>query len=222
MGVEIEADGLKKLEYLSLVSKVCTELEAHLGLGDKVLAEFITEMGRTCEIVDEFDAKFKEHGEVMPDYFVRTLLTIIHAILPPRQKSKSEKGAKEKEKSTFSALNIKDGKERVKELEREIEEEVRNQRRLEDEEYNKSRDNDRRERKRDRDGGDREERGRYADRGRRGDRGERGRHGDENGYRDERGRARHGDRDRNKDEGNWKNGYEEGRDPKGRGQGKGF
>ncbi|KAL6534995.1 hypothetical protein OROHE_013049 [Orobanche hederae] len=221
MDVEIEAGGLKKLEYLSLVSKVCTELEAHLGFGDKVLAEFITEMGRTCESVDEFDAKLKENGAEMPDYFVRTLLTIIHAILPPRQKSKSEKGAKEREKSAFSALNIKDGKERVKELEREIEEEVRNQRRLEDEEYNKSRDNDRRERRMDRDGGDREERGRYADReergryadregrGRRRDRGERGRHGDEDDYRDERGRERHGDRDRNRDERNWKNGYEE-------------
>ncbi|KAL6289281.1 hypothetical protein ACE6H2_006791 [Prunus campanulata] len=38
-------DGLKKLEYLSLVSKVCSELETHIGVGDKVLAEFITELG---------------------------------------------------------------------------------------------------------------------------------------------------------------------------------
>ncbi|CAL2239665.1 unnamed protein product [Prunus armeniaca] len=39
-------DGLKKLEYLSLVSKVCSELKTHIGVGDKVLAEFITELGR--------------------------------------------------------------------------------------------------------------------------------------------------------------------------------
>ncbi|OMO53132.1 hypothetical protein CCACVL1_28867 [Corchorus capsularis] len=80
-------EALKKLEYLSLVSKVSTELESHVGYSDKVLAEFITDMGRDCQTVDEFDAKLKENGAEFPDYFVRTLLTIIHAILPPKPKS---------------------------------------------------------------------------------------------------------------------------------------
>ncbi|BFG21022.1 hypothetical protein CerSpe_072960 [Prunus speciosa] len=53
-------DGLKKLEYLSLVSKVGSELETHIGVGDKVLAEFITELGRNCETVDEFDTQIRE------------------------------------------------------------------------------------------------------------------------------------------------------------------
>ncbi|KAI3701398.1 hypothetical protein L6452_26434 [Arctium lappa] len=123
---------LKKLEYLSLVSKVCTELESHLGFGDKVLAEFITEICRKCETVDEFDSKLKENGAEMPDYFVRTLLTIIHAILPPKTKSKSDKEASKKddnaEKLSFPALNIGDSKDRVKELEREIEMEARERR----------------------------------------------------------------------------------------------
>ncbi|KAK9941381.1 hypothetical protein M0R45_017987 [Rubus argutus] len=40
------AVSVKKLEYLSLISKVCSELETNLGhpYGDKALAEFITEM----------------------------------------------------------------------------------------------------------------------------------------------------------------------------------
>ncbi|KAB5524210.1 hypothetical protein DKX38_021959 [Salix brachista] len=83
--------GLKKLEYLSLVSKVCSELETHLGFGDKILAEFITDLGRSCETVDEFDAKLKENGAEMPDYFVRTLLKIIHAILPPKAEKEGKK-----------------------------------------------------------------------------------------------------------------------------------
>lgn len=33
-------DELKQLEYLSLVSKVCTELDNHLGLNDKDLGVF--------------------------------------------------------------------------------------------------------------------------------------------------------------------------------------
>ncbi|KAL3644364.1 hypothetical protein CASFOL_012296 [Castilleja foliolosa] len=221
MGPEIVADGLKKLEYLSLVSKVCTELETHLGFGDKVLAEFITEMGRNCEIVDDFDSKLKENGAEMPDYFVRTLLTIIHAILPPKPKSKSEKGAKEENKSALSALKIRDGKKRVRELEKEIEEEVKNQRRMEDDEY-KPRYSDRCDMRRDR--GDREKRVRYGDREERakhGDRREKGRHGDReesrrggdgDRNRDEKGRQRHGDGGRNRDGRGWSNGYEEERD----------
>ncbi|KAK9073702.1 hypothetical protein SSX86_006296 [Deinandra increscens subsp. villosa] len=123
---------LKKLEYYSLVSKVCTELESHLGFGDKVLAEFITEIGRKCDTVDKFDSKLKENGAEMPDYFVRTLLKIIHAILPPKSKSKSDKEASNKDdngpKSSFPALNIGDSKDRVKELEKEIEKEARDRR----------------------------------------------------------------------------------------------
>lgn len=34
-------DDVEKLEHLSLVSKVCTELDNHLGLNDKDLGEFI-------------------------------------------------------------------------------------------------------------------------------------------------------------------------------------
>jgi len=37
-------DALAKLQYLSLVSKVVTELDNHLGLKDKDLAEFIIKL----------------------------------------------------------------------------------------------------------------------------------------------------------------------------------
>ena len=36
---EMGADELQQLEYLSLVSKVCTELDNHLGISDKDLGE---------------------------------------------------------------------------------------------------------------------------------------------------------------------------------------
>ncbi|EXB41011.1 putative pre-mRNA-splicing factor ATP-dependent RNA helicase [Morus notabilis] len=63
-------EGLKKLEYLSLVSKVCTKLETDLGFGYKVLAEFITEMGQNCDAVDEFDAKLKENASHEKEIFI--------------------------------------------------------------------------------------------------------------------------------------------------------
>ena len=35
---------LEKLEHLSLVSKVCTELDNHLGLNDKDLGKLLSEI----------------------------------------------------------------------------------------------------------------------------------------------------------------------------------
>ena len=37
---------LAELQYLSLVSKVCTELDNHLGVSDKTLAEFIIDLAK--------------------------------------------------------------------------------------------------------------------------------------------------------------------------------
>ncbi|KAF3641984.1 ATP-dependent RNA helicase DHX8 [Capsicum annuum] len=156
MGPEIGENVLKKLEYFSLISKVCSELEAHLGFADKVLAEFITELARNCFKVDEFDAKLKRCGAELPDYFVRTLLTIIHAILPPSVKSKSEEElGKDDNGSEFSALKIRDNRDRVKELEEEIELEAKSKKRDGEEEE--------RENRRERDRGYRRERGNYDD-----------------------------------------------------------
>ena len=38
-GVVFLMEGIERLEQLSLVSKVCTELENHLGINDKVLGK---------------------------------------------------------------------------------------------------------------------------------------------------------------------------------------
>ncbi|XVF73182.1 hypothetical protein PTKIN_Ptkin12aG0180500 [Pterospermum kingtungense] len=107
---------LQTLEYLSLLSKVSSELESYLHLdhlSDKVLAEFIVDMGSHSETVDEFDAKLRKYGVEFADYLVRTLLTIIHAILPPKPKTQKESkqeypGKKSKSKSKFSVVDKRD------------------------------------------------------------------------------------------------------------------
>ncbi|KAL5213475.1 hypothetical protein ABZP36_024322 [Zizania latifolia] len=116
-------DGLRKLEYLSLVSKVCSELETHIGVGDKVLAEFITELGRDSLSVDDFDAKLKANGADLPDYFVRTLLTIIHAILPPPSASHNPSSISQPAagNSKFHGLSRPDDPERARNLRLELE-----------------------------------------------------------------------------------------------------
>ncbi|XP_058725361.1 probable pre-mRNA-splicing factor ATP-dependent RNA helicase DEAH5 isoform X1 [Vicia villosa] len=220
MGAEIQQDGLKKkLDYLSLVSKVCTELESHTGTGDKVLAEFITDLGQSSESVEEFDSKLKENGAEMPDYFVRTLLTIIHAILPPKpRKEKENQKENATSKTKFKALAISDDRDRAKELRDEIEAEAREkQKQMEPERYEKGRDDDDDgygDRRRDRERYDRDDKRDY----RRGNDRERGRDRDDRRGND-RGRDRYerddrrgNDRDRDRYERDDKRGNDRDRD----------
>ena len=61
---------LEKLERLSLVSKVCTELENHLGLNDKDLAEFIIDLAEKNETFDKFKkALVDASGDSFPVIF---------------------------------------------------------------------------------------------------------------------------------------------------------
>jgi ATP-dependent RNA helicase DHX8/PRP22 len=67
----------------------------------------------------------KKNGAEIPEYFVKTLLIIIHAILPPKSKAEREKlkgldGDKEEKKSAFPGLSVPDNRTRVKELEEEL------------------------------------------------------------------------------------------------------
>ncbi|PQQ01444.1 hypothetical protein Pyn_24109 [Prunus yedoensis var. nudiflora] len=81
----------------------------------------------------------------MPDYFVRTLLTIMHAILPPKpkpEKDSKKESASDGRKTKFKALAVADNKDRVKDIEKEIEmgtKEKRNRREEQDEEREEDR-----------------------------------------------------------------------------------
>ncbi|KQJ94824.1 probable pre-mRNA-splicing factor ATP-dependent RNA helicase DEAH5 [Brachypodium distachyon] len=206
-------DGLRKLEYLSLVSKVCSELETHIGVGDKVLAEFITELGRDAPSVADFDAKLKANGADLPDYFVRTLLTIIHAILPPPP-SRNPGSSAAQSGSKFSALSRPDDPDRARDLRLELERDAsaaagaaadapahssrdrRGDDRRQDRDHDRPRDDDRR-RDRDRDR-DRDDRRRDRDQGR--GRGDPSRDQGRDHDRDrDRGRARDDDQGRDRD-----------------------
>ena len=96
--VDVEMDELEKLENLSLVSKICTELENHLGMNDKdlgkrvilynstsfalwsiiynlrslkhTIAEFIIHLAGKCSTLEKFKKKLAENGAEFP---VRTL-----------------------------------------------------------------------------------------------------------------------------------------------------
>ncbi|CAB4022349.1 ATP-dependent RNA helicase DHX8, partial [Paramuricea clavata] len=80
---------LEQLERLSLVSKICTELENHLGINDKDLAEFIIMLGETNETLGKFKAALKQNGAEFPDSFSANLLRLIQQ-MKPTSAAKSE------------------------------------------------------------------------------------------------------------------------------------
>ncbi|XP_048470759.1 ATP-dependent RNA helicase DHX8-like [Rhincodon typus] len=59
---EVALDELSKLEYLSLVSKVCTELDNHLGINDKDLAEFIIDLAEKNITFETFKGALVKNG----------------------------------------------------------------------------------------------------------------------------------------------------------------
>nr|XP_022918473.1 ATP-dependent RNA helicase DHX8 [Onthophagus taurus] len=73
---------IDKLEHLSLVSKVCTELENHLGMNDKDLAEFIIHLSEKHNTLESFKKVLEENGAEFSDSFVANLLRIIQHMKP--------------------------------------------------------------------------------------------------------------------------------------------
>ncbi|XP_050539097.1 ATP-dependent RNA helicase DHX8 [Daktulosphaira vitifoliae] len=92
-------DELQKLEHLSLVSKICTELENHLGLNDKDLAEFIIDLAFKNETIDSFRKALIKNGAEFSDSFVANLLRIIQHMQPSISKQ-SEKSLNNKTDNT--------------------------------------------------------------------------------------------------------------------------
>ncbi|CAL8306675.1 unnamed protein product [Boreogadus saida] len=105
-------DELKQLEYLSLVSKVCTELDNHLGISDKDLAEFVISLAEKDPSFDGFKALLLKNGAEFTDSLVGNLLRLIQTMRPASKESAGkdyeppakERNQKEKLKELFPAL----------------------------------------------------------------------------------------------------------------------
>eukprot|EP00291_Cryptomonas_curvata_P008203 CAMPEP_0172190876 /NCGR_PEP_ID=MMETSP1050-20130122/23365_1 /TAXON_ID=233186 /ORGANISM="Cryptomonas curvata, Strain CCAP979/52" /LENGTH=87 /DNA_ID=CAMNT_0012865815 /DNA_START=133 /DNA_END=392 /DNA_ORIENTATION=- len=73
---------MEKLQYLSLVSKVCSELENHVGVGDKTLAEFIIELTDQNPTLPGFIRALERNGAEFPDSFTSSLHALIMRLRP--------------------------------------------------------------------------------------------------------------------------------------------
>uniref|UniRef100_A0A8C9YKE3 ATP-dependent RNA helicase DHX8 n=1 Tax=Sander lucioperca TaxID=283035 RepID=A0A8C9YKE3_SANLU len=103
-------DELSQLEYLSLVSKVCTELDNHLGISDKDLAEFVIDLAEKQPTFDGFKALLLQNGAEFTDSLIGNLLRLIQTMRPPSKSSTisealvKPKTEKERLKELFPAL----------------------------------------------------------------------------------------------------------------------
>ncbi|XP_032690806.1 ATP-dependent RNA helicase DHX8 [Odontomachus brunneus] len=98
-----------KLEHLSLVSKICTELENHLGLNDKDLAEFIIHLAEKNDTFPTFKKILIENGAEFSDSFMANLLRIIQHMKPVKacpEKKPSNTMSKQELVLRFPALAL--------------------------------------------------------------------------------------------------------------------
>lgn len=83
-------DDLLNLELLSLVSKVTSELQNHVGVGDKTLAEFLIAQRLECSSLAQFREKLAGIGADFPPSLIDSLDRLVLAMHP---KFKGKNGA---------------------------------------------------------------------------------------------------------------------------------
>ena len=115
-------DDLAKLQYLSLVSKVCAELDAHLGVSDKTLAEFIIDLAQKHPELGAFRAALDENGAEFPASFASNLLALVAKMMPKKKKASSiaasSSAVADGPKERFAGLAVaNDSEERRRQLE---------------------------------------------------------------------------------------------------------
>ncbi|VDO28439.1 unnamed protein product [Haemonchus placei] len=101
---------MDELERLSLVSKVCSELDNHFGIKDKDVAEFIIELATINNTFEKFKRALDEQGlgEQFDDSLIANLLRLIQHMLPKK------KGRQNGTNSSHKITLISDAKEEIK------------------------------------------------------------------------------------------------------------
>ncbi|KAK9801965.1 hypothetical protein WJX73_002689 [Symbiochloris irregularis] len=115
----MDLDQLQSLQYLSLVSKVTTELENNIGISEKTLAEFIIKLSEGKKSVKEFQKTLLQNGAEMPDSLVNTLWNIIQRLKPSATAGKAATNGNN-QNGKYSGLSAEDTRERAKQLDEEL------------------------------------------------------------------------------------------------------
>ena len=89
-------DDLESLELLSLVSNVTSELQNHLGINEKTLAEFVIDQHSKCSSLPEFKSQLDAMGADFPQSLVESIDRLVLTMHPKykdkRNKARAEDG----------------------------------------------------------------------------------------------------------------------------------
>ncbi|KAI9375740.1 P-loop containing nucleoside triphosphate hydrolase protein [Aspergillus egyptiacus] len=86
-------DDLQSLEHLSLISRITNELQNHLGVNDKVLAEFVVDQHLKCASFNEFRSRMEEMGAEFPTSLLESVDRLV-LTMHPKYKSRNQGGDK--------------------------------------------------------------------------------------------------------------------------------
>lgn len=84
---------LENLELLSLVSKVSSELQNHLGISDKILAEFFIAKHAECKSLDEYKKSLESDYEGLPNSLIESIDRLIVTLRPEYKRKMKKNGA---------------------------------------------------------------------------------------------------------------------------------
>lgn len=90
-------DDLENLEFLSLVSKVTSEIQNHVGVSDKTLAEFVIDQHAKSKGVADFKEQLEAMGAEFPQSLVESIDRLVLTLHPKNKKGANGKRAGEEE-----------------------------------------------------------------------------------------------------------------------------
>ena len=76
------SESLKKLKEIPVVNKLMQELDRAIDLKDKVLAEFILDIAKKCQNVDQFEKMLVENEADFSIELVNNLYATVTRMLP--------------------------------------------------------------------------------------------------------------------------------------------
>lgn len=89
-------DDLESLELLSLVAKVASELQNHLGISEKTLAEFVIAQRLGCTDLAEFRKRLAAVGAEFPPSLVDSVDRLVRT-MHPKMRGQAQNGGAEEE-----------------------------------------------------------------------------------------------------------------------------
>lgn len=106
-------DDLASLELLSLVSKVTSELQNHLGINDKILAEYVIAQHSKCHSMQEFKSHMDTLGADFPPSLLESIDRLILTMHPKFKGKSNGDSAGKGESNEENTLNDVEKKTRI-------------------------------------------------------------------------------------------------------------